>query len=504
MGGGRGGLWVSGFLGLAILLAVPATALNVDVDWSLQNAPTVVTLETTDVSQDSARLRGSLGDLGGASSVQVSFEWGPSPAFGQETAPQTLSAPATFEATLAELTAGTSYYYRAKATGNGTAVGETRTFQTAPPVFAGDLLSQLWLWLVLATIAAVMGYLLTRKRLAARRRPGKAGVAVTRPSKAKKAERRLAKAGGPQAVAKGASTAPAADLGGVTGAPTPSEILCPHCGTRLERNAVYCYGCGRGLTEGPDLEERVARAKGVLGENERDREALFTVGAHLAAAGEAEEAIEVLNKLTLLDPHYPGLWWVKARVFEALGNSKAAEAAMMRAMKNEGGAGVEALLTAAGEPSMAKVALGAGPAQTVRASEESEGTPKDEGPEEPETCPHCSAALEPETGNCPGCGRSVLDQGEALEAKVTRALAILDLDENDTDALFTLGAYLLLDGKAQESLDTLNRLTLLDPAYPGLWWVKAQVFEKLGNKKAAESAMNRAQQGDEDLAGDAP
>ncbi len=63
----------------------------------------------------------------------------------------------------------------------------------------------------------------------------------------------------------------------------------------------------------------------------------------------------------------------------------------------------------------------------------------------PDTCPHCSATRELEAGNCPNCGHSVLDQGEALEAKVTRALAILDLDENDTDALFTLGAYLLLD-----------------------------------------------------------
>ena len=119
-----------------------------------------------------------------------------------------------------------------------------------------------------------------------------------------------------------------------------------------------------------------------------------------------------------------------------------------------------------------------------------------EGPPEPGTCPHCATPLEPETGNCSGCGRSVLSQGEALEEKVKRALAILDLDENDTDALFTLGAYLLLDGKAQEALDTLNRLTLLDPVYPGLWWVKAQVFEKLGITKAAGSALARAQQGD--------
>ncbi|MCJ2531288.1 MAG: hypothetical protein LN413_03080 [Candidatus Thermoplasmatota archaeon] len=485
-------------MGLAILLAVPVTALDADVVWSLENAPSVLTLEASDVSQDSALLRGSLSDLGGEPSVQVSFEWGTSPALGGETDPQTLSAPATFEATIEELTPGTTFYYRARAAGNGTAVGETLTFQTAPPAAVGDLFSQLWLWLVLVAIAAVMGFLLTRRQLASRRKPGEARAASPR-QKAKKARGGLfAKVGGVLAVGKRASKAPSPSVGVGLGRETSSEILCPHCGLQLKDTMVYCYGCGRGLTEGADLDERVERAKGALAENERDRDALFTVGAHLAAAGEATEAIEVLNKLTLLDPHYPGLWWVKARAFEALGNAHAAEAAMMRAMQADQSAGVEALLTAAGTAGVAATALASAPTPPKGKETKERAAEKTA----PDTCPHCSATLELEAGNCPNCGHSVLDQGEALEAKVTRALAILDLDENDTDALFTLGAYLLLDGKIQESLETLNRLTLLDSGYPGLWWVKAQIFEKLGNKQAAKSAMARAQQGDEELEGD--
>ncbi|MFQ5985800.1 MAG: tetratricopeptide repeat protein [Thermoplasmata archaeon] len=480
-------------MGLVILFAVPATALDVGVDWSLENAPSVVTLVATGVSQESATLEGSLGGLGGEPSVQVSFEWGTSPALGQETTSRTMSAPGTFEATIEDLTPGTTYYYRAKAAGNGTALGETLTFQTAPAAGVGDLLSQLWLWLVLLAIAAVMGYLLTRRQLAARRRPGGAGVTAAKATK--KARGGLSgRAGGIRAVAKDASEAPAADLEGAVGAATLSETLCPHCGTQLAGTAVYCYGCGRGLTEGADLDERVERAKGALAENERDRDALFTLGAHLAAAGEAQEAIEILNKLTMLDPHFPGIWWVKARVFQALGNPQAAEAAMMRAMQDDQSAGVEALLTAAGTAGVAATA----PAPTPTPPKSKESKERAAGRTGPEKCPHCSATLELEAGNCPNCGHSVLDQGEALEAKVTRALAILDLDENDVDALFTLGAYLLLDGKVKEALDTLDRLTLLDPSYPGLWWVKAQAFEKLGNKKAAESAMERAQKGDED------
>ncbi len=486
-------------MGLALLFALPAVALDVGVDWSLESAPTVVTLGAAEVSQNAALLRGSLGDLGGELSVQVSFEWGTSPALGRETALQTLTAPSTFEAALEDLDPDSTYYYRAQAAGNGTATGETLSFQTAPAAFAGDLFSQLWLWLVLAAIAVVTGYLLTRRQLVARLRPGEPGAAAEKPSKGKKARRGLfAKAGGIHAVAKGASEAPMADVPLGAGKEAPSEVLCPHCGARLINTAVYCFGCGRGLSEGDDLEERVERAQGALAVNERDRDALFTVGAHLAAGGEAQEAIEILNKLTMLDPHYPGLWWVKARVFEALGNAQAAESAMMRAMQDEQGAGVEALLTAAGTAGVTATA----PAPTATPPKSKKAKKRAEERTAPDTCPHCSTPLELEAGNCPNCGHSVLDQGEALEAKVTRALAILELDENDVDALFTLGAYLLLDGKIQESLETLNRLTLLDASYPGLWWVKAQLFEKLGNKKAAESALARAQQGGADLEGD--
>ena len=499
MGGRRAWLGLHTFVGLVILFALPAVALDVGVDWIWEDSPTVVTLGATDVSQDAALLQGSLGGLGGEVSIQVTFEWGTSPALGRETALQTLTAPSAFEAALEDLVPDTTYYFRAHAAGNGTATGETLNFRTAPAASAGDLFSQPWLWLVLVAIATVTGYLLTRRQLAARRKPGEPGAAAEKASKEKKARGGLfAKSGGILAVTKGTSKGATSDVGSGVGRESSSEVLCPHCGTLLVDSAVYCYGCGRGLSEGSDLDERVERAKGALAANEHDRDALFTVGAHLAAAGEAQEAIEILTKLTMLDPNYPGLWWVKARVFEALGNAQASEAAMMRAMQVDQSAGVEALLTAAGTAGVSATA----PAPTPTPPKSKEAKERAEGRTAPDNCPHCSATLELEAGNCPNCGHSVLDQGEALEAKVTRALAILEMDESDADALFTLGAYLLLDGKIQESLETLNRLTLLNASYPGLWWVKAQVFEKLGNKKAAESAFARAQQGDAELEGD--
>ena len=80
---------------------------------------------------------------------------------------------------------------------------------------------------------------------------------------------------------KRASKAPSADVGVGVGRAAPSEILCPHCGAQLTDTAVFCYGCGRGLTEGADLDERVERARGVLAANERDRDALYWLSTRI-------------------------------------------------------------------------------------------------------------------------------------------------------------------------------------------------------------------------------
>ncbi len=66
---------------------------------------------------------------------------------------------------------------------------------------------------------------------------------------------------------------------------------------------------------------------------------------------------------------------------------------------------------------------------------------------------------------------------------VDRAYAILDSER---------ARQVIWDLPAQEVVVTLNRLTLLDSDYPGLWRVKALVFEKQGNKGAAAWALEHA------------
>ncbi len=91
----------------------------------------VTTGAATAVTASTATLNGSLASLGSASSVQVSFEWGPNTSYGSSTASVTKTGTGTFSAGLTGLAAGTTYHFRARAAGNGGATGLDATFTTS-------------------------------------------------------------------------------------------------------------------------------------------------------------------------------------------------------------------------------------------------------------------------------------------------------------------------------------------------------------------------------------
>ncbi len=62
-----------------------------------------------------------------------------------------------------------------------------------------------------------------------------------------------------------------------------------------------------------------------LRENPVDLDALETVGAWLLAHDKADKALECFHRITRLDPGYPGIWRLKARAFDALGDRESAE-----------------------------------------------------------------------------------------------------------------------------------------------------------------------------------
>jgi hypothetical protein len=97
-------------------------------------APSVTTGAATNPATTSATLNGNLGSLGTATSVNVSFEWGTTTSYGTETTAQSMTAIGAFTSNLTGLTAKTTYHFRAKAVGDGSAVyGDDMTFTTASP-----------------------------------------------------------------------------------------------------------------------------------------------------------------------------------------------------------------------------------------------------------------------------------------------------------------------------------------------------------------------------------
>lgn len=103
------------------------TELNLTVE-----VPEVTTGDATDVSYTTATLNGNLTYMGNASSVDVSFEWGTTDEYGNETTPEEMNTTGAFSAALSGLSQNTTYHFRAKGAADaGTVYGEDNTFQTA-------------------------------------------------------------------------------------------------------------------------------------------------------------------------------------------------------------------------------------------------------------------------------------------------------------------------------------------------------------------------------------
>jgi hypothetical protein len=90
-------------------------------------AADVTTDNATNVTRISATLNGNLNDLGTASSVNFSFQWGLTTSYGNETAAVAKTSLGAFTANVTGLTSGTTYHFRAKAVGDG------------DPVYGGDM-----------------------------------------------------------------------------------------------------------------------------------------------------------------------------------------------------------------------------------------------------------------------------------------------------------------------------------------------------------------------------
>ncbi|MDO8715650.1 MAG: Vps62-related protein [Dehalococcoidales bacterium] len=110
-------------------------------------SPKIVAMAPTIITPTSVRLNGALASLGTANNATVSFEWGSTSSYGNNTTPNVIAATGSFSADIDNLSANTSYHFRIKAIGSGiTVFGEDQWFTTPagtasnPRVFGPALL----------------------------------------------------------------------------------------------------------------------------------------------------------------------------------------------------------------------------------------------------------------------------------------------------------------------------------------------------------------------------
>jgi len=93
--------------------------------------PSVTTSSATNIGASIATLHGNLDSLGTSSEVNASFMWGTvSGSLTNETAPISISSPGLFSIKLEGLTDSTTYFFKAKAVGDGTGYGNEMSFTT--------------------------------------------------------------------------------------------------------------------------------------------------------------------------------------------------------------------------------------------------------------------------------------------------------------------------------------------------------------------------------------
>src|SRR6266480_2342696 len=101
----------------------------------------------------------------------------------------------------------------------------------------------------------------------------------------------------------------------------------------------------------------------------------------------------------------------------------------------------------------------------------------------------------------------VASEGSVLESQEERARRLslimqiarerLKLDPKDADALFAMAAAQATLDDPRGALQSLDRLSELDPAYPGLWVLKTKLHARLGEADRARQSRLRAQQAEQ-------
>jgi len=109
------------------------------VNYGNNNSVSIQTTYATYVSNFQATLNATLSNANSSSVSYIYFQWGTTSNYGSETPRQSTSYSGTFIQNIANLNSGTTYHYRAVATGNfGTIYGQDMTFTTTGTGYYGS------------------------------------------------------------------------------------------------------------------------------------------------------------------------------------------------------------------------------------------------------------------------------------------------------------------------------------------------------------------------------
>jgi hypothetical protein len=117
---------------LALFLLCVPLGLTITGCSSRTTAPPLVsTNDATEITIEQAILNGDLTALGSTPNVDVSFQWGTeSESYLNETVAATITDTGAFSSKITGLELDTTYYYRAKAVGDGTSYGSEKSLKT--------------------------------------------------------------------------------------------------------------------------------------------------------------------------------------------------------------------------------------------------------------------------------------------------------------------------------------------------------------------------------------
>ncbi len=116
----------------AVASNAAGTVAGDDVTFTTQVIlPSIITLDASNITSNTAILKANLTDLGGANSCQVWFEYGETTSYGYSTEIQNVSESGEISVEISGLTPGTTYHFRAVAENSkGRTYGYDRTFET--------------------------------------------------------------------------------------------------------------------------------------------------------------------------------------------------------------------------------------------------------------------------------------------------------------------------------------------------------------------------------------